>query len=344
MGITVGAYINEGGHVGGHMRDVELHPLIERVLVTGSAQAREIAAGMDRAEFIADWDTLLAAADVPLIIMLTNNREATRLTLEAVQAGRRVYGEKPGARTAEEMGAIVEACTRTGAHFTPCYARRTFPDTLEVRRLIDAGAVGELWSFQANWLTSSAALRGPEHWLFDRELAGGGILHWLGCHFIDLLRFVTGQRIVAVSAMTASVQPDISVEDVACLSARLEGGAIGTIRCGYVNNVGQGGYQDYQLMTAYEGSAGLIAHFPHGTVTVRSHSRPTGVPSGPELRELRIEAPRVGGYAYALLDDVVRATMDDRPPLVTAEDALYVLRVIDAVGRSARTGQEVEVE
>lgn len=343
MGITVGAYIDEGGHVSGHMRDVEQHPQIERLLVTGSDQAREVTAGMDKAQFVADWDALLATEDVPLIIMLTNNRDAGRLTLQAVRSGRRIYGEKPGARTAEEMAAIVDACAASGAHFTPCYARRTFADTLEVKRLIDAGTIGELWSFQASWLTSSAALRGAYQWLFDREMAGGGILHWLGCHFIDLLRFVTGRRIVAVSAMTATVQPGISVEDVACLSLRLEGGAIGTIRCGYVNNVTGGDYEDYQLMTAYEGAEGTIAHFPHGRVTVRALSRiDLSAPAG-QLREVRIETPRVGGYAYALLDEVMQATVEGRAPLVTAEDALYVLRVIEAAQESARTGREVGV-
>jgi len=344
MGITVGAYIDEGGHVSGHMRDVEQQPEIDRLLVTGSAQAREIAAGMAKAEFVSDWDALLATDELPLIIMLTNNRDAGRLTLEAVGSGRWVYGEKPGARTAGEMAAIVEACAHRGTHFTPCYARRTFADTLEVKQLIEAGALGELWSFQASWLTSSAALRGPEQWLFDGERAGGGILYWLGCHFIDLLRFVTGERIVAVSAMTASVQPAISVEDLACVSARLEGGAIGTMRCGYVNNVGGADYEDYQLMTACEGSAGLIAHFPHGAVTVRSRSRLDPQAPAGQLREVRMDSPRQGGYAYALLDEVVRATIEGRAPLLTAEDALYVLRVAEAAYESARTGREVALE
>ncbi len=143
--------------------------------------------------------------------------------------------------------------------------------------------------------------------------------------------------------MTASVQPGISVEDVACLSARLEGGAIGMGRCGYVNNVGGAGYEDYQLMTAYEGSRGLIAHFPQGAVSVRSRSRLD--PSAPlgQLRELRIDTPRQGGYAYALLDEVVRATIAGRAPLLTATDALYVLRVAEAAYESARTGREVAV-
>ncbi len=342
MGITMGAYIDQGGHVDGHTRDAELHPGIDRLLLTGSEQAREIAGRIDRAEFVDGWDALLACEDVPLILMLTNNRDAGRLTLEAIEAGRRVYGEKPGARTADDMQRIVDACARTGAHYTPCYVRRTMTETQEIKRLIEAGALGELWSFQASWITWSAELRGVDQWLFDGEIAGGGIIYWLACHWIDLMRYVTGQRIVAVSAMTATMDERISVEDVACLSARLEGGAIGTIRCGYLRNPSTGGYDDYQLMTAYEGSHGAITHIPQGEVTVRVISRAEGFVPG-EQRDLRIAPPTRGGYAYALLDEVVAATVEGRAPMIGAEDALYVLRVAEAAYEASTTGREVAV-
>ncbi|MGD9496927.1 MAG: Gfo/Idh/MocA family protein [Armatimonadota bacterium] len=342
MGITIGAYINEGGHVSGHMRDVEVHEGIDQVLVTGSEQARAIAQEMDKARSVPDWDALMREDDVRLILMLTNNRDAGRLTLEAVDSGKRVYGEKPGAHTADQMQAIVAACRRTGGHFTPCYVRRMLAESQELRRLVQGGAIGELWSVQASWITWSTALRGVDHWLFDDEMAGGGILYWLGCHWIDLLRFVTGRPIVAVSAMTATVDPRISVEDVACLAVRLEGGAIGTIRCGYLRDPSREGYEDYQLMTAYEGSHGAVSHFPHGEVTVRALVRVAPSAQG-ELRELRIEMPRTGGYAYPLLDEVVRATVEGRTPSVTEDDALYVLRVAEAAYQAARTGREREL-
>ncbi len=115
MSITMGAYIDGGGHVSGHMKDVAQCEGIDRLLVTGSEEARSIAAEMPKAEFVEDWEALLGRPDVPAVIVLTSNRAAGRLTLQAVEAGTWVYGEKPGARTAAEMRAIVEACERTGA-------------------------------------------------------------------------------------------------------------------------------------------------------------------------------------------------------------------------------------
>lgn len=336
MGITIGAYIDGGGHVPAHMKDVAAHDGIERLLVSGSDEAREVAAQMPKAQFVADWDALLADDDLPALIVLTNNRNAGRLNVQAVEAGKWVYGEKPGARTAAEMAAIVEACRRSGAHFTPCYARRTFADTLEIKRLIKAGALGELWSFQANWIASQAELRGVDWWGFREEIAGGGILYWLGCHWIDAISFVTGQRIAEVSALCTTAEPRISVEDVACLSLRLEGGAIGTLRCGYLLNPYEG-YEDCHLMTAWEGSDGWISHHPHGAVTLRARSRTH------EVADLVIDRTGAGGYAPALLSDFIKAVETGRRPLVCEDDALYVLRVIEAAYASSRTGAAVKV-
>ncbi|MFO8080402.1 MAG: Gfo/Idh/MocA family oxidoreductase [Armatimonadota bacterium] len=342
MGMTIGAYIDGGGHVGPHMKDVSQCQGIDRLLVTGSEEARGIAAEMEKAQFVDDWQALLDDPDVPAVMVLTNNRDAGRLTLEAVEAGTWAYAEKPGARTVDEMRQIVEACERTGGHFTPCYVRRTFPDTLEIKRLYEAGAVGELWSFQANWITSQAEVRGVDTWFFSDELAGGGILYWLGCHWIDMLRFVTGQRIASVSAMCRTADDRISVEDVACLSVRLEGGAIGTIRCGYLQNPYHG-YEDRQLMTAWEGSDGLISHYPHGEITLRMSTRAKGFCSATEAWELAITHPPTGGYALELLDDFLLAIDEERAPLVAEEDALYVLQVAEAAYEASRTGREQTV-
>jgi predicted dehydrogenase len=340
MAITMGAYIDGGGHVGGHMKDVALHEGIERVLLTGSEQAQSLATDMEKATFVEDWETVLE--EVPAALVLTNNRDAGRVTLEAVEAGVWVYAEKPGARTADEMQSIVSACARTGAHFTPCYTRRTYPETLEIKRLLEAGVVGELWSFQANWITSQAALRGTDTWFFSEEMAGGGILYWLGCHWIDLIRYVTGERIVAVSAMCRTAEERIDVEDVACLSVRLEGGAIGTIRCGFVLDPFDG-YDDYHLMTAWEGSRGAISHFPRGPVTVRTRSRGLTSIGGSDVRELAIDTTRPGAYALELLDDFLAALAQERRPLVAEDDALYVMRVAEAAYRASATGSEQQL-
>ncbi len=179
-------------------------------------------------------------------------------------------------------------------------------------------------------------------WGFSDEIAGGGILYWLGCHWIDLARFVTGERIVAVSAMCRTADKQISVEDVACLTVRLEGGAIGTIRCGYLLNP-SGEYEDYQLMTAWEGSEGWLSHFPHGPLTLRMRSGTEGFGDPAETTEVAIERVRAGGYALELLSNFIDAVEQGREPLVCEDDALYVLQVAEAAYEASRTGREQSI-
>ncbi len=341
MGITLGVYVEDNPHAGGHGADLAASALIDRALVAGTEQAWSLAREIEKAEFVEDWNAVVADDSVPVLLLLTSNRASGQLALDGVSAGKYVYGEKPGARTAAEMKQIVEACRNSDGQFVPCYVRRTFPETREIRHLLAGGTIGELWSFQANWITSQAELRNAGHWLFDRESAGGGILYWLGCHWIDMLRFVTGEKIIAIQSMTRTCDPRISVEDVACLVVRLEGGAIGTIRCGFVLNPFDG-YDDYQLMTAFEGSMGALSYFPHGQITLRLDSCAEG--AGTEKREMRLERTSPGGYALPLLENVVQAAMEQRDPVVTAEDALYVLSIAEAAYRSAATGEEQRLE
>lgn len=345
MALTVGMYLDEGAHVSGHTADVDACEEIERVIVTGGEQARQWAEKMGKAQFVAEaWPKLVADESVPLLVVLTNNRDAGRLTLQAVQAGKYVYGEKPGAHSAEQMERIVAAAQQSGGHFVPCYARRTFPDTVELRRLLRAGVVGELWSFHCTWITSSARLRGVHSWLFSQELAGGGILHWLGCHWLDLLRFVTGQEVVLVSALLRTCDPDITVEDVACLALELQGGAIGTLRAGYLLDPSNG-YQPHELnelMNAFEGSSGSVVHFPGQPAHLRVRTRAPGFWALGETRELTLSHTQTG-YAPMLLRQTVAAVLDRTAPPVTEVDAWQVLRVAEAARQSSRTGIQVRL-
>ena len=61
--------------------------------------------------------------------------------------------------------------------------------------------------------------RVPDHYLFRRDISRGGMLEWLGCHWIDLMHYITGQPIASVMAMTGrQTTTEIDVEDTAtCL-------------------------------------------------------------------------------------------------------------------------------
>src|SRR5439155_26719228 len=88
--------------------------------------------------------------------------------------------------------------------------------------------------------TSSVTSRDPRSYLFSDAVSGGGILHWLGCHWIDLFLHFFREPVVAVSALTGTLSGEpIDVEDVAAVSLRFAGGALVSLHAGYLTPRGE---------------------------------------------------------------------------------------------------------
>ena len=60
--------------------------------------------------------------------------------------------------------------------------------------MIADGRFGKLISIEIGQFTSDVARRGPDHYLFDPEQSGRGFFNWLGCHWLDLVPYLTGER------------------------------------------------------------------------------------------------------------------------------------------------------
>ncbi len=103
--------------------------------------------------------------------------------------------------------------------------------------------------------------------------SGGGILSWLGCHYIDMIRYVTGDEVVAVSAEVATRSGEaIDVEDVAILSLRFRSGAVGSLHAGYMLALSGSGYHNKAGYDTYGGFSGQL-----GRITWSSPSSPSKI-------------------------------------------------------------------
>jgi predicted dehydrogenase len=192
--------------------------------------------------------------------------------------------------------------------------------------------------------TSSVAVRNPRNYLFSHAASGGGVLHWLGIHDVDGLRWLTGERIVEVQAMAGIVSDEtIDVEDVISVALRFASGAIGTIHYAYsLPRPGNDGY------VALRGRAGSLTLGPAasgpdcwleyvGTATLAD-------PLEAQRSTFATrEVPGYGAAALAALDDLLRAIEEDRDPLATGEDIVQALEVVDAAYRSAKSGTRVKL-
>ena len=150
-------------------------------------------------------EQLLNRADIPIVYSLMANNRNADMIIRAAGAGKHIITEKPVASSSRDIGRIVNSIRHAGVHLGVCYTWRFNPIARDIRAMIEHGALGQLMSIEARMVTSQVHFRDPSHWLFKNEIAGGGILSWLGCHWIDLIRFIAKDEVQMVSAMTGTL-------------------------------------------------------------------------------------------------------------------------------------------
>ena len=343
MSMTVGVWGVDHPHAGGHLRALEDSPCVAslRFFDADSGKCRAACEASSKGETVDCPEAFLEPGAVDALVVLLPDLNAGPATLRAVQAGLYVYGDKPGARTAREMQLITDACQVSGGAYCPCYPYRVDPVVGEFRRLISQGILGDIWSFSACWLTSQVALRGPASWLFHRDTSAGGILSWLGCHWIDLIFHLLGPARSISANLSTRCGEEIDVEDTASVILELESGAIGCLRAGYVHRPFEG-YDDSDLCVSIEGSVGSL-HWP--IKGERGYRLRTGHPdyAGQPWQWLHPEVARDSGdgYSSAFLNAFLTAARDRTEPPAAALDALRVLQVIEASRQSSHEGRRI---
>jgi predicted dehydrogenase len=317
-------------------------PEVEVVAFCDPEEDRRAKVPADRAAspFYASVEELLAAETFDAAFVALPNDQATRAGMRLAEAGKHLFIEKPVARSPAEAAALFAVVKARGLKFSTGYSWRFDPIARDIRTLIRDGTLGTIWSLEARMVTSTVQSRDPRSPLFDRAVSGGGILAWLGVHWLDLLRFWMGCEVESVSALTGNVGGEaIDVEDVAAVSLRFENGALASLHAGYVLPSG------YETYFGIRGSQGWIAWDPM-TPTLRVHSDAPGIGDAPD-RAITYTKREAKGYAGTtgrnMVLDWLSAIRDDRAPRVGPDEALWALRLVHAAYESAETGRVVRL-
>lgn len=290
--------------------------------------------------FWTDLPAMLRETRPALAMVTLPNMLTPDAVVELACAGCHVIVDKPDARTAKEAERSVEATRSNGVKMAVAFTRRYGHPWQAAASQIERGRLGRILTAEAIFVTSSVSIRNPQNPIFDRISMGGGILHWLGIHDIDLIQWLSGEPIVEVQAMTATMSSSaIDVEDTVSMQLRLAGGAVGTMHFAYaLPRKGGSGYlslrgSDASLRIEANGSTEWIG---------------PGAIAAPLLSEtIATETASMPGYGAAgarIVSDMLQAIAHDRDPLATGEDARDALRGVDAAYASAVAGRPVQID
>lgn len=146
-----------------------------------------------------EWDIPLAYGsyqemlDDPQIDVVYNslpNSLHAEWTVKALQAGKHVLCEKPLATTLEDVDAMQDAARKTGRFLTEAFMYRHHPQTLKVKQMVAAGAVGKVSLIKGEFTYN---MKSEQNVRLFPELGGGSV--WdVGCYPISYARFVLGSE------------------------------------------------------------------------------------------------------------------------------------------------------
>lgn len=167
---------------------------------------------------IPDWRAAVDRPDVSLVIVATTNDALAEISLFAVEAGKHVLVEKPGARSLAEIDPVIDAAARRRRLVRVGFNHRCHPALLKARELFDSGALGELMFVRGRY-GHGGRVGYDKEWRANPALSGGGELIDQGVHLIDLSRWFLGD-FASVSGFAHTYFWQMPVDDNAFMLLR----------------------------------------------------------------------------------------------------------------------------
>ena len=169
---------------------------------------------------------------VDTIVIATQHNLHASQTIQALEKGKHVFVEKPLALTHLEIDQIEAAQKVANTLLMVGYNRRFSPHIQKIKSLLDAKPMPKTFI-----MTMNPGEISMDHWIQDSAVGGGRIIGE-ACHYIDLMRFLTGSKIKSFNAVRMGENEFVELtEDKALISLTFEDGSMGSLH--YFANGGQ---------------------------------------------------------------------------------------------------------
>lgn len=279
----------------------------------------------------ASFDSIRNNPDVDIVYVCLPNALHAEYTIRAAKAGKHVMCEKPMAVSVAECEAMIAACKTANRKLMIGYRCHFEAYNLEAMRLAHTGAAGKIRYVRSE---HGFVQRDPAKWRLKRALSGGGSLMDMGIYSLQAARYMTGEEPIAVTARESTDRRDprfTEVEDMIDWTLEFPSGAIAGCQSMYSANqnrillMGDAGRVELEPATRYEGNQMWV---------------------GKDGRERAITPPPGPGKTQfaGQLDHLADCVRTGREPIVSGEEGLRDMRIVEAIYRSAREGRTIRLD
>lgn len=348
------AVIGTGGisecHINGYLKnpDTELYALCDINKERVTEKAKRYGVPLERT--FTDKDEMLRVLpEIDAVSVCTWNSAHAECTIAALNAGKHVLCEKPMAMNAQQAQAMLDAARKNKRILMIGFVRRHGRDAKLVKDFIDRGSFGDIYYAKAMYMRRNGS---PGGWFSDKSRSGGGPVIDLGVHVIDLTRYLMGNpKPVSVFAATndklknrpgikkagvsdykaSDVKNDdiYDVEDFACAMIRFDNGAVVNLETSFSINGKPSGEIDL-FGTKAGCNIDPEVHIYNVTNDYLTDCNFYGDTSFDFSSSFEAEV-----FHY------VDCIMGRAQCIAPGEDGLEIMKILDAIYESAKTGHEV---
>ena len=336
-------------HINGYLHnpDVELYAFCD--INEKRLKAKGEKYGVTR--LFTDKDEMLKLKEIDAVSVCTWNAAHAECSIAALNAGKNVLCEKPMAMNAEQALAMQAAAEKSGKLLMIGFVRRYGNDCKILKDFIDNGYMGDIYYTKATYLRRNGC---PGGWFGDKSRSGGGPLIDLGVHVIDLTRYLAGcPKPVSVFGATFNKlgnRPGIKkdpgfyrasdtgkdifdVEDFASAMVRYDNGMVLSIEAAFSLNL------------------------KSDTGTIELFGTKAGAKLSPELEiftnmngymtNVQLTMPTALSFEGLFENEInhyIDCVKNGTECVSPAKDGVMLMKILDAIYKSGRTGHEVMIE
>ncbi|GIK41973.1 MAG: oxidoreductase [Chloroflexota bacterium] len=206
-----------------HVDALQQLPMAEvtAVCTRRSERVKEVAEKYQVPKSYTNYQDLLADPEIDMVTVVTHVGDHVQPTVDALQAGKHVFLEKPMADSVEACDQIIAAVEQSDKCFMVGHICRFDTVYALAKEEIDAGQIGQILTMHAR--------RNLASWITESHLHKISALFGDGVHDLDLMFWYSGAKPKTVYAQSLNTRPHLPNDDLGWAMFRLDSGAIAVI-------------------------------------------------------------------------------------------------------------------
>jgi glucose-fructose oxidoreductase len=259
--------------------------------------------------------------EIDVIYIVLPNSLHEKYTLIAANAGKHVWCEKPMAITVKECQNMIDTCAKNKVQLTIGYRMQHEPVTQKIIKWSTSKPYKNIKSLytEAGFYHSG---NNKNHWKLHKKL-GGGAMFDMGVYTLNAARYATGLEPISVSAKQYSKRSDIFIADETTeYTLKFPEGITANCKTTFAANINtlrvdcENGWYQLKPMQSYSGVRGRTS-------------------------DGKILSPFQGNQQTKQMDDDALAIINKTAPIVSGEEGMKDIKVVEGIFKSAANNSKL---